>query len=331
MPVALCDPRLSRAGNWLARHLRQDAGSGSCAWRTGCTFMNERELHEKDREILKPAGTRRRSGKRGSGVGKPGPTSNRTDHHERAMRLEIVQRRQGGMSQRGLPTIGNLALRVQLNWRGCRRARQPKATPAVGRVRRASSSVRADLAGAARQVSEHHHGARPCRDCKRTVVIDACVCCGHALTPACAARPNQASRRKWAHGVYDIDFTREGRRRVPLQLLARLFALRQYLHFVESMDLPTTVREHVHAFHHHRRRRPRLPVRQLQAVVLCHDADGASIIPKFLAFATHPDFRPQACRVRARKRKAKSNATSLMSNPTCSTVAPSRRWSISTR
>ena len=27
MPVALCDPRLSRAGNWLARHLRQGADS----------------------------------------------------------------------------------------------------------------------------------------------------------------------------------------------------------------------------------------------------------------------------------------------------------------
>jgi len=53
MPVALCDPRLSRAGNWLARHLRQ-AQESLVRVDNWLRTPNERELHEKDREILKP-------------------------------------------------------------------------------------------------------------------------------------------------------------------------------------------------------------------------------------------------------------------------------------
>jgi hypothetical protein len=40
-------------------------------------------------------------------------------------------------------------------------------------------------------------------------------------------------------------------------------------------------------------------------VVLRHDADGAFYNPKFLAFATHYGFRPQACRVRRPQTKGK--------------------------
>jgi hypothetical protein len=53
MPVALRDPRLSRAGNWLARHLRQ-AQEALVRVENWLRTPNERELHEKDREILKP-------------------------------------------------------------------------------------------------------------------------------------------------------------------------------------------------------------------------------------------------------------------------------------
>ena len=35
MPTALRDPRLSRAGNWLARHLSKH-WKRWCVWRTGC-------------------------------------------------------------------------------------------------------------------------------------------------------------------------------------------------------------------------------------------------------------------------------------------------------
>ena len=53
MPTALKDPRLSRAGNWLARHLRQ-AQEALVRLENWLRTPNERELHEKDREILKP-------------------------------------------------------------------------------------------------------------------------------------------------------------------------------------------------------------------------------------------------------------------------------------
>ena len=53
MPTALKDPRLSRAGNWLARHLT-GALESLVRVENWLRTPNERELHEKDREILKP-------------------------------------------------------------------------------------------------------------------------------------------------------------------------------------------------------------------------------------------------------------------------------------
>ena len=107
------------------------------------------------------------------------------------------------------------------------------------------------------------------------------------------------------YGVYDIDFTREGRRRVYLFSYLLSYSRRQYLHFVESMDLPTTLREHVHAFHHLGGVARVCLYDNFKAVVLRHDADGAFYNPKFLAFATHYGFRPQACRVRRPQTKGK--------------------------
>ncbi|HTX52276.1 MAG TPA: ParB N-terminal domain-containing protein [Candidatus Baltobacteraceae bacterium] len=53
LPVALRDPRLSRAGNWLARHLTQalEALGRVESW---LRTPNERELREGDREVLEP-------------------------------------------------------------------------------------------------------------------------------------------------------------------------------------------------------------------------------------------------------------------------------------
>jgi transposase len=107
------------------------------------------------------------------------------------------------------------------------------------------------------------------------------------------------------YGVYDIDFTREGRRRVYLFSYLLSYSRRQYLHFVESMDLPTTLREHVRAFHHLGGVARTCLYDNFKAVVLRHDADGAFYNPKFLAFATHYGFRPQACRVRRPQTKGK--------------------------
>jgi transposase len=107
------------------------------------------------------------------------------------------------------------------------------------------------------------------------------------------------------YGVYDIDFTREGRRRVYLFSYLLSYSRRQYLRFVETMDLPTTLREHVHAFHHLGGVARVCLYDNFKAVVLRHDADGAFYNPKFLAFATHYGFRPQACRVRRPQTKGK--------------------------
>ena len=107
------------------------------------------------------------------------------------------------------------------------------------------------------------------------------------------------------YGVYDLDFTREGRRRVHLFSYLLGYSRRQYLHFVESMDLPTTLREHVHAFHHLGGVARVCLYDNFKAVVLRHDADGAFYNPKFLAFATHYGFRPHACRVRRPQTKGK--------------------------
>ncbi len=128
------------------------------------------------------------------------------------------------------------------------------------------------------------------------------------------------------YGVYDLDFTREGRRRVYLFSYLLGYSRRQYLRFVASMDVPTTLREHVHAFHHLGGVARTCPYDNFKAVVLRHDADGAFYNPKFLALATHYGFRPQACRVRRPQTKGKverkffSVETSLLNGRTFETL-----------
>jgi transposase len=106
-------------------------------------------------------------------------------------------------------------------------------------------------------------------------------------------------------GVYDIDFTREGRRRVYLFSYLLGYSRRQYLRWVESMDLLTTLREHVQAFHHLGGVARVCLYDNFKAVVLWRDADGPLYNPKFLAFATHYGFKPQACQVRRPQTKGK--------------------------
>lgn len=107
------------------------------------------------------------------------------------------------------------------------------------------------------------------------------------------------------YGTYDVDFVREGRRRVYLFSYLLGYSRRQYLRFVESMDLPTTQREHVNAFHYLGGVARTCLYDNFKAVVLRHDAEGPLYNPKFLAFATHYGFRPQACRVQRPQTKGK--------------------------
>ena len=83
MPVALRDPRLSRAGNWLARHLRRRR-SRSCASRTGCARRMNGSYRRRIVRSCNPCS-------RASAIRQAwwrswcwGRTSNRTDHHERS-------------------------------------------------------------------------------------------------------------------------------------------------------------------------------------------------------------------------------------------------------
>lgn len=52
------------------------------------------------------------------------------------------------------------------------------------------------------------------------------------------------------HASYEIGLTAEGRRRVNLFSYLLGYSRRQYLHFTESQDFETTLREHVRAFQH---------------------------------------------------------------------------------
>jgi transposase len=129
------------------------------------------------------------------------------------------------------------------------------------------------------------------------------------------------------YGVYDLDFTREGRRRVYLFSYLLSYSRRQYLRFVEAMDLTTTLREHVHAFHHLGGAARVCLYDNFKVVVLRHDADGPLYNPKFLAFATHYGFKPWVCQVRRPQTKGKVERkffyveTNLLNGRTFDTLA----------
>jgi transposase len=107
------------------------------------------------------------------------------------------------------------------------------------------------------------------------------------------------------YAVYDIDFTSEGRRRVNLFSYILGYSRRQYLRFVESQDMTTTLREHVRAFEHLGGVAATCLYDNMKVVVSGYEDEVPIYNPRFLAFATHYGFRPVACRVRRPQTKGK--------------------------
>jgi transposase len=115
------------------------------------------------------------------------------------------------------------------------------------------------------------------------------------------------------YAVYDLDFTGEGRRRVSLFSYILGYSRRQYLRFVESQDMTTTLREHVRAFEHLGGVAATCLYDNMKVVVTGYEDDVPIYNPRFLAFATHYGFRPVACRVRRPQTKGyTSSCTSFI-------------------
>jgi transposase len=107
------------------------------------------------------------------------------------------------------------------------------------------------------------------------------------------------------YSPYEITFTAEGRRRVHAFSYVLGHSRRQYLHFVESEDLPTTLREHVRAFQYFQGLAATCLYDNSKVVVTGYDGDQPVYNSRFLAFATHYGFRPWACRPRHPQTKGK--------------------------
>jgi transposase len=232
------------------------------------------------------------------------------------VRHEIVQRRQSGMSMRAIAeelgisrgAVARALERVQAQRDG-RAAASPRPRPRKSIIDPFEPILKELLAKYPNLTTERALQELQARGFtgKHTVVRQRIG----LLRPRAAAPPvprfetGPGAQAQMDYGVYDLDFTREGRRRVYLFSYLLSYSRRQYLHFVEAMDLPTTLREHVHAFHHLGGVARVCLYDNFKAVVLRHDADGAFYNPKFLAFATHYGFRPHACRVRRPQTKGK--------------------------
>jgi transposase len=107
------------------------------------------------------------------------------------------------------------------------------------------------------------------------------------------------------YATYEINFTEEGRRRVNLFSYVLGYSRRQYLHFTESQDFETTIREHVRAFTHLGGVAATCLYDNMKVVVARYEGDEPIYNTRFLAFATHYGYKVWACRRRRPRTKGK--------------------------
>jgi transposase len=115
--------------------------------------------------------------------------------------------------------------------------------------------------------------------------------------------PGVQAQMDWAE--YQIDFAREGRRRVNLFSYILGYSRRQYIYFTERQDFETTVRQHILAFKHLQGLAATCLYDNMKVAVTRWEDEQPIYNTRFLSFATHYGYRPWACRPRRPQTKGK--------------------------
>jgi transposase len=123
--------------------------------------------------------------------------------------------------------------------------------------------------------------------------------------PALRFETSKGQQSQMDYATYEIDFTEEGRRRVNLFGYVLGYSRRQYLHFTESQDFETTIREHVRAFTYMGGVAATCLYDNMKVVVARYEGDEPIYNTRFLAFATHYGYKVWACRRRRPQTKGK--------------------------